>query len=445
VTEKNTTVIVSDLHLGGGAADPGDDHVYQQGQFQRLIDELGGSSEGKQGDVELLINGDFLEFAQVNPDVYQLGSSTYWCSEEESLQKLAPILAGHAPIFAALKRFQASGNLVTIAAGNHDVEFYWPRIRERFSEAAGPVHFAVGDVWYSRYDGRLMITHGHMFDPANSFAHWDNPILQGPRGVPRLEMCAGTLFMSKFVNWLEKDYPFSDNIKPVTALGGILWREDRFGLAVVSWMLSRFLALYPKVALGGSPSDSQTGQRIMQLFELDPLPEGIIGLYQKVRGAAATEDAIRAELKNEEAVIAFLNEVLLRLPPEEWIEVFDPFGVSGTLGVGGDGTTLKILQSGTSSDVEILRIEATKRMSQPGGPKVVVMGHTHQPDELRTDDGVYFNPGSWTRYAEMEKLKGLTLENLREETDFPYQLNYVRIVKTDAGPLDAQMICFEQS
>jgi len=34
-------------------------------------------------------------------------------------------------------------------------------------------------------------------------------------------MCPGTLFMVKFVNWLEQEYPFADHLKPVTALSRI--------------------------------------------------------------------------------------------------------------------------------------------------------------------------------------------------------------------------------
>src|SRR5581483_11217362 len=155
--ERDLTIIVSDLHVGGGPADPGDDHVYQGGQFKRLIEQLGASPAGQQGQLELFINGDFLEFAQVRPEAYQLGSAEFWCSKNESLEKLAVMLAGHADIFEALRQFQQTGNLVTIAAGNHDVDFYWPEVQARFCEAAGPVAFALGETWYRRYEGRLLI------------------------------------------------------------------------------------------------------------------------------------------------------------------------------------------------------------------------------------------------------------------------------------------------
>jgi len=40
VTDKPVIVIVSDLHVGGGAADPGDDHVYDHQQFVMLLEKM---------------------------------------------------------------------------------------------------------------------------------------------------------------------------------------------------------------------------------------------------------------------------------------------------------------------------------------------------------------------------------------------------------------------
>lgn len=445
MSEKRVTIIVSDLHVGGGVADPGDDHVYQGGQFRSLIEELGATHEGKTGEIEVFVNGDFLEFAQVSPDVYQLGSSKYWCSEAESKQKLEAMLSGHADIFAAMGKFQESGNRVTIAAGNHDVDFWWPEVQKRFAQAAGHVSYELGEKWYPRYNGQLLIGHGHLFDPANTFKHWRYPIIADPYGTPRLEMCPGTLFMVKFVNWLEVKYPFSDNIKPVTALGHILWKEDRTGLAAVSWMLSQFIARHPSVALSADAADAKLGLYLKQVISCDDnVAAEFTRLYQKVRNPESTVDTVRQELNSEEAVFAFLYDVLPAVPPEEWLMTLDQALAGGSLAIGGDDTTLSILKSGITNDKEILRQMARNELEKDGGPKVVVMGHTHQPDEQRTDRGTYFNTGSWTRYVEAEKAGDLRLEDLKKEEDFPYRLNYVRVEETAPGQLTAEMICYQQ-
>ncbi|MBV9958265.1 MAG: hypothetical protein JO360_07585, partial [Acidobacteria bacterium] len=61
MSDKPVTLIVSDLHVGGGASDPGDDHVFDKSQFRDFIRRQSETPEGKRGDIELVINGDFLE------------------------------------------------------------------------------------------------------------------------------------------------------------------------------------------------------------------------------------------------------------------------------------------------------------------------------------------------------------------------------------------------
>jgi hypothetical protein len=258
-------------------------------------------------------------------------------------------------------------------------------------------------------------------------------------------MCPGTLFMVKFVNWLEQKYPFSDNIKPVTGLGRILWKENKMSLGAVSWMLSRFIARHPNVAMSHDPDGLKFGTTFMQSVQYDSSFAGeVTKLYQSVRDPEATIETVRAALKTEDDIFDFLLDLLPKLPPERWMPVFDKAPGGTKLGMEGEGTTLMILKAGVSSDKEILRIEAAKKMAEVNGPEVVVMGHTHQPDKYQTDQGIYYNPGSWTRYADLEKMENLTLANLEREEDFPYQLNYIRVEKTAKGSLGSQMICYEQ-
>jgi UDP-2,3-diacylglucosamine pyrophosphatase LpxH len=443
--EKTVTLIVSDLHLGGGAADPGDDHVYQYGEFSTFIAEQAGTKEGQRGNIELIINGDFLEFAQVKPEAYTLGSTRYWCSEAESLQKLDAILAGHADIFQALKEFQRRGNQVTIAAGNHDVDFYWKKVQGKVRQAIGQVQFELGATWYSRYNGRLQISHGHMFDPANRFDHWEAPILNDtPDKTPRLEMCPGTLFMVKFLNELEHDYPFADNLKPVTALGRLLWREERLGLLAVAWMLSRFLGRHPVASLDRRASLPDIGRLLVELLADNPrFRRNIVRLYRQVRDPKATTRTVVAALDTAERMRAFLYELMPKVSPIDWLPLFD-VSTGATLGRDDrSGTTLSIALAATMDEKEVLRYEAQARLDGRGR-EVVVLGHTHQPDEVRKGNGGYFNPGSWTRYVEIGEMNALRLEDLGREDDFPYQLNYIRVEKHPRGSLRADKICYKE-
>jgi hypothetical protein len=159
---------------------------------------------------------------------------------------------------------------------------------------------------------------------------------------------------------------------------------------------------------------------------------------------AATPEEVREALGDEDSLFDFLMEMMPRVPPAEWMPVFEGVGPI-TLGVGDhDGVTLRVAQAGTMSDKEALNQEARRRLEGAGGPEVIVMGHTHQPDELRAGGGVYFNPGSWTRYAELSKMQSLTLDDLRRESDYPYQLNYVRVERPASGRLLAEMKTYDQ-
>lgn len=75
----------------------------------------------------------------------------------------------------------------------------------------------------------------------------------------------------------------------------------------------------------------------------------------------------------------------------------------------------------------------------------VVFGHTHQPDQVRfSAGGLYVNPGSWTRYVDLDHANTLTLDDLRREDKFPYQLNYVRVEESSTGELKAEMHCHQE-
>lgn len=449
MNQKPVTIIVSDLHLGGGKADAGDDHVYQGAEFSTfLAQEI---PESEKGNVELFINGDFLEFAQVKPEVYTLGSPHYWCSEDESLAKLEVIISGHANIFAALRDFKDKGNKITIAAGNHDVDVCWVRVQERLKELIGEIEFALGQEWFYRYDMRLVIGHGHMVDPANTFKQWQNPILKVNGGPPRLEMCPGTLFMTKFVNWLEKQYPFADNVKPITALARVLYAERRADFKVAVWTLLRFIGKHPSQFLGDSGPmlgrTSDIGQAFVYHIHLnEAFARDIVHLYHEMGKPNATLETVRKELGTDEDMFHFLTELLVKIEPDRWLPVFR-VSTPSMLGIGDHNrTTLSIIRAGGVNEKENLRLAALSHFTKPGH-EVVVCGHTHQPDEWRGPnrswDGGYFNPGSWTRSVDMRLLPQLTLDDLQREEDFPYQLNYIRVEESPAGRLRSEKICYK--
>lgn len=77
---------------------------------------------------------------------------------------------------------------------------------------------------------------------------------------------------------------------------------------------------------------------------------------------------------------------------------------------------------------------------------MVVIGHTHIQDDCAvTHKAHYYNPGSWTRYVDLEAHPGLKLADLGKESSFPYSLKYVQIdAPADGGGLVASLEMFEE-
>jgi UDP-2,3-diacylglucosamine pyrophosphatase LpxH len=437
---ERVTLIISDLHVGGGSADKGEDHIYQNDQLVRLLREQLQSAEGRAGRLELIINGDFLEFAQTNQAAFSHPSDDYWCSEPESVAKLETILQGHPDIFAQLAEFQKPGNLVTIAAGNHDVDLYWPKVQARLRGAAGSgVQFQLGTEWYERYAGKLQVSHGHMKDPANTFKHWDQPIREAA-GTRRLEMCPGTLFMVKFVNPLESRYPFADNLQPVTRLAAVLAKDEKAGLVSVAWMFTRFTATAPLSVLGGKPDNY--GEVLLKKVRTDRKYAERLAAALAAAGVDDPAGRLAADQLTTKTLAALMFQVLGRISEEQWRGLFEL--PPATLGANSPATLKAIADSNSSFDKKFLQ-ELAQKQRNKSGASVIVMGHTHQHDEHKLDGGVYYNPGSWTRYLELAPNQKVRLADLVDESKFPYRLNYVRVWPADNGNLGSEMVCFEKS
>lgn len=436
MSDRQVTLVVSDLHIGAG--DSLDDFVFDRRQFSTLIAEQTNSAEGRNGQIELIINGDFLEFAQVNQAAYSLGSAKFWCSEDESRWKLASILAGHPDVFAALADFQQAGNVCTIMAGNHDVDFYWGDVQSELRKHAGPVQFELGETWFSRYDGRLRISHGHMFDPANKFDSWKNPRRLGPHGILRLEMCPGTLFMVKFVNWLEGQYPFADNLNPNWRLYSVLRKaKDNWGLVLAASVLMRFVSRHPKSALGsdGAQDDLlKTGDRVAAVVKDNAeFRKQLAVLWQDVYEESVTADEIAQKLDTGDAVYQFMTDLLPKISPDRWLPVFNAARPPGTLA---------IAKAGKWKGREALQSLAANEWN--GGAEIVTIGHTHEPDSVKDGKYRYYNTGSWTQFVNWSEDDSLTLDALRDGSKFHYQLAYLRIERSASGSLGSDFIVYDK-
>ncbi len=214
-SQKKIKIVVSDLHLGKGRIlENGGINSLEEFYFgEKLVEFFHYYSTGIYNDheVELVINGDFLNFLQVDYKGHFLTVVT----EQIALDVLKSIVNGHPKVFQALADFASKpDNSITYIVGNHDQAMLWPACRAYLNSVIGkPVRFK--NIVYF-FDG-VHIEHGHMheaanrMDPRKFFLKKDLP-------EPILNLPFGSHFFVEFVLKIKHVYPHVDKIRPFSKM-----------------------------------------------------------------------------------------------------------------------------------------------------------------------------------------------------------------------------------
>jgi UDP-2,3-diacylglucosamine pyrophosphatase LpxH len=132
-------IVISDCHLSAGRFFEGSLNPHEDFFFDdEMCEFLRYFSTGRYGvgvagpvEVELVINGDFLDFLNVP---YR-GEFEDAITEEIALFKVEAIIAGHPKVMKALREFAAQpGKSITYLVGNHDPDLFFPGVRQRLLE-----------------------------------------------------------------------------------------------------------------------------------------------------------------------------------------------------------------------------------------------------------------------------------------------------------------------
>lgn len=214
-TEKKIKIIVSDMHLGkgkileDGAVNKLEEFFFGE-KFAELLDYYT-SGKFRNYHVELVINGDFLNFLQVDYRGHFLKVFT----EEVSLEILKEIVTGQPEVFDALRKFASkSGHQITYIVGNHDQAMLWPKLRSYLNDIVGvSIHYR-SLVYF--FDG-IHVEHGHMYEAANS-VNSKKFFIKKDLPVPVLNLPFGSHFFVDFVMKVKEEYPYIDKIRPFRLL-----------------------------------------------------------------------------------------------------------------------------------------------------------------------------------------------------------------------------------
>jgi UDP-2,3-diacylglucosamine pyrophosphatase LpxH len=414
--------VISDTHLGAGPKDLLEDFD-QDAKFAEFVGGI------RDGGATLFLNGDFIDFPQIPPFDVPPPMELLW-GEAASTQKLQAALAGHPDCVGGLKQFLHHGGRLSVLVGNHDLDFAFEGVQDRFREALGgatheQVRFKVGGG--ERFHG-VWIEHGHEFAPENC-PRDPRDFIHEYEGTRYLERVWGTDFVLHFLNELEKQHPFADNVKPVLS---VVWQGLKH-----RWIggreLVRMLAFLKR---RGLPDLFEKSVKPRKDIELDATalsrsfadPE-----WRDVVAERLEEPAFRIEMNSEISALVARDRVGLVVgDPVETGD--DPALVPNAKDGGREKRGLGI--SGRE------RRAADDRLAR-AGVTAVVFGHTHDLIDGNQLDGGWrgrlFNSGTWLPHldlrsedvrAKIEK-HGLTLEMLSDPTLYRVDRTIVKIVADD--------------
>ncbi len=215
---QKVVLVISDLHLGAGKMIKGKRNLLEDFHYDNeLIDFLNYYSSGDYRDieVELIINGDFLDFLSV-PYV-EFYDDEFW-SEKAALAKLKMIMDAHKGVLDALKRFLGHENKKIIyIIGNHDAEFVFESMKVEFI------------AYFGEYSSRIImsnaisnyvptkgvnILHGHQYERAHDFDQ-ENAIIETLNGEKYFIPPWGSYYVTNVINKYKQERHHINAVRPI--------------------------------------------------------------------------------------------------------------------------------------------------------------------------------------------------------------------------------------
>ena len=218
---RKIKVVTSDMHLSAGRfvdglPNPYEDFFFDH-EFCEFLDYFSTGIYGDGCEVELILNGDVLDFLNVQVQ----GEWVDVVTSEIAVEKLVNILDGHREVVRALQRFVSrSGKNLIYNVGNHDMDFFFPKVRETFCRVIGGETWNKDKVWVNAekefldYPEGLQIHHGNQFEAVHS-TNYQQPFITENLPEPILYMPWGSVYVTKIINRMKWERDYLDKVKPV--------------------------------------------------------------------------------------------------------------------------------------------------------------------------------------------------------------------------------------
>ena len=239
---RRIKIIVNDFHIGKGPLlKDGTVNILEDFRFgPSFADFLGyycrGEFEGCE--VELIINGDFLNLLQID----YLGIHTYLVTERMVTHSVRSIVAGHPDVFEALRAFASFPNRkIAYVIGNHDIGLLFDGPRRVLRDLIGP-NLRFYDTYYE-FD-HIRVEHGHMYEAINATDPQNFVLTDPDYPEPVLNLPWASLFVATFLPKIKKERPFVDKVKPFTGyMRWALLHDTLFALRTGFFITFSFLRM----------------------------------------------------------------------------------------------------------------------------------------------------------------------------------------------------------
>ncbi len=405
-------LLISDLHLGS--------HLKprMRGEFVHLASRIEHTFPRfidhylRQGDWQLIINGDFIDFWNV-----VLPDKPGETPEQLAVRRLHAVFDAHPAVEDALGRVLTAGHTVIFVTGNHDAELLYGGVRRAMAERLeGAMNLSDEEIsitrtgtvrlsdmpqgrvrfvrWFLREEGGAWIEHGHKFDPSCA-----TPAAMNPTRGDRLVMSVAEVATRSFSNLMpEIDYDAPDKFTGMDYVRWAVARGWRFVLRVVLLYLQttgRILALWAgpgRVDKAGKAEHERRLQRVAANAGLQM--SALTALEKMAPPPSATTVAGLFKLTFVDHILGIVIPVLLGA----WL------GKSTGVGVG-LGTFVGTIVAACGvywmrrgrmrRDVARDMLGVAAGVGEVTGVPLVLMGHSHRGTLERQGDVVYANSGSW--------------------------------------------------
>lgn len=441
---RSTLIVISDTHIGAGGRAEGNklEDFISDAEFSRWLGGLRAESERDGIDMELVINGDWIEFLQIpavahfEPEHPYPAAAYSDASESAALQRLEIAYEWHPSLFFSLRDFLHAGSprrSLTVLFGNHDPELIYPglqaRVREMVgidSDASDPV--VLGGRSYLK--NGVYIEHGNAYtEPVDRFTDPDLPL--DPDDRTRVEHPVGSRFVTQFFNGLEWERPWVDGVYPVTTL---IFFAIAFEPAYAIRILQGLLAAAPDILIGtaGAPG-FVPGPATRALRRQIEDPAAASALIQRLETDPAFAAAFTVQVQQAlieqgmEPAASVVSEAITDLSPPERARAIE-------------------------QQYWALLEQAADDKARETGASVLLFGHIHARMEKTLPSGaLYLNTGTWIWQGDFRQVTDATWQDLilhpdkyanardltfaRIDFDASGQISAVRLDRAGASPV----------